>query len=80
MQEQERRDLRELIGKASAGDGPARVVIEDMILALDRAGRADDVAAALEQVALFGPRDLHQAIVTRLQVNDHSRQQWPMIG
>ena len=37
MQEQERRDLRELIGKASAGDGTARAVIEDMILARVRA-------------------------------------------
>jgi hypothetical protein len=81
MDEQERRMLRELIGKAAGGDGTARAGVEDMILAFDKAGRAEDVAAALEQVALFGPGDLHQAISTRLQVNDHSnRQQWPMIG
>jgi hypothetical protein len=81
MQEQERIELRQLIGKAADGDGSARAAIEDMIMALDKAGRAEDVSAALEQVATFGPSDLHQAIVTRLQVNDHSnRQQWPTIG
>ncbi len=81
MQEQERRDLRELLGKAAAGDGTARTAIEDLILALNKAGRVEDVAAALEQVAVFGPSGLHEAIVTRLQVDDHShRQQWPMIG
>ena len=81
MDEQERRQLRELIAKAAEGDGTARTAIEDLILALDHAGRGDDVAAALEQVATFGPSGLREAIVTRLQVNDHSnRQQWPMIG
>ena len=81
MQEQERRELRELIAKAADGDGSARAVIEEMIVALDKAGRAEDVSAALADVAAFGPGDLHEAIVTRLQVNDHSnRQQWPMIG
>ncbi len=81
MQDDERRALRELIDKAAGGDAPARAGIEDMITAMDRAGRADDVAAALEQLASFAPREVHDVIVARLQANDHSgRQQWPMIG
>jgi hypothetical protein len=80
MDEQERRSLRELIGKAAAGDGTARAGVVDTIMAFDRAGRAEDVAFALEQVAAFGPPDLHQAITTRLQVDDHKRRDWPMIG
>ena len=81
MQEQERRDLRELLAKASAGDGTARVAVENLLLAMDSAGRAADVGAALEQIAVFGPPDLHQVVLARLQANDHSnRQQWPMIG
>ena len=80
MDEQERRTLRDLIGKAAGGDATARAGVEDMVVAFDRAGRAEDIAFALEQVAAFGPPDLHQAITTRLQVNDHSGRQWPMIG
>ena len=80
MDEQERRTLRELIVKAAGGDAPARAGVEDMIAAFDKAGRAEDVASALEQVTAFGPPDLHQAIATRLQVNDHGNRQWPMIG
>jgi hypothetical protein len=80
MQEQERQALRELIAKAAGGEGTARAGVEDMIVAFDRAGRAEDVASALEQVSAFGPPDLHQAITTRLQVNDHKRRDWPMIG
>ena len=80
MDEQERRELRELITKAGS-DAAARTAIEDMIMAFDRAGRADDVAAALEQLATFAPRDVYDVIIARLQANDHSgRQQWPMIG
>lgn len=81
MQEQELRSLRELLAKATGGDGTARAAIEDTVLALDSAGRTDDVAAALEQVAVFGPPGLQEAIVARLQANDHSnRQQWPLVG
>ena len=81
MQDEERRGLRELIAKAAEGDTPARAAIEDMIISLDRVGRADDVAVALEQLATFAPRDVHDLIVARLHANDHSgRQQWPMIG
>ena len=80
MDEQERRELRELITKAGS-DAAARTAIEDMIMAFDRAGSADDVAAALEQLATFAPRDVYDVIIARLQANDHSgRQQWPMIG
>jgi hypothetical protein len=81
MQDEERRALRELIAKAAEGDTPARAAIEDLIMSLDRAGRSDDVAAALEQLATFAPRDVHDLIIARLHANDHSgRQQWPMIG
>ena len=81
MQDEERRALRELIAKAAGGDAAAPAAIEDMVMSLDRAGRAEDVAAALEQLATFAPRDIHDLIIARLQANDHSgRQQWPMIG
>jgi hypothetical protein len=81
MQEQERRALRELIDKAAEGNAPARTAIEDMIMSLDRSGRSDDVATALEQLATFAPRDDYDLIIARLHANDHSgRQQWPMIG
>ena len=81
MEEQERRALRELIATAADGNAAARAAIEDMIMSLDRAGKADDVATALEQLATFAPRDVYDFIVARLQANDHTgRQQWPMIG
>jgi hypothetical protein len=81
MQEEEHRSLRALIAKVAEGGAPARTAIEDMIVSLDRAGRTDDVAAALEQLATYAPRDVYEFILARMQANDHSgRQQWPMIG
>jgi hypothetical protein len=81
MQEEERRALRELIAKAADGSASARTAIEDMIMAWDRAGKADDVGSALEQLATFASREVHDLIVAKLQANDHTgRQQWPMIG
>ena len=52
-----------------------------MIVRLDRAGEAADVAVALEMVATLAPEHIYRELRAKLEANDHlNRQQWPMIG
>jgi hypothetical protein len=81
MDEPTRRSLSELIGRAAENDTKASTAIEEMILAFDRAGAVDDVAAAMDLLASLAPRHLYNNVLTRLQANDHlGQQQWPKIG
>ena len=81
MDEDKRRQLHELIARATTNDPVAPAALEEMIVSLDRAGSPDDVAAALDMLATFGLDHIHQAVVTRLQQNDYrNRQQPPLIG
>jgi hypothetical protein len=81
MDENSRRSLHELITRALEKDAQAVAAIEEMIIAFDRSGSADDVAQSLQMLLTVGDDELHNSIVTRLQQNDHqNRQQWPMIG
>ena len=80
MDENSRRSLHELITRALDKDAHAVAAIEEMIIALDRSGAADDVAQSLQMILTVGGDELHKSIVTRLQQNDHQNRQWPMIG
>ena len=81
MEEAKRRALSELIEKASKGEPGVSAAIEEMIVKLDRAGEAADVAAALEMIATLAPEHIYRELRLKLEANDHRhRQQWPMIG
>ena len=81
MDESSSRSLHLLIARASEKDGQARIVIEEMVMGLDRSGSADDVVQALQMLATLGTDELYQQILARLQDHDHrDRQQHPIIG
>jgi hypothetical protein len=80
MEDAKRRRLSELIEKANRGE-PVSAVIEELIIKLDQAGKAEDVTTALEMLATLAHEPLYRDIRARMEANDHlHRQQWPMIG
>jgi hypothetical protein len=80
MDEESRRSLHRLIVRAVNKDALATVAIEEMIMGLDRAGSADDVAQSLQMILTIGGDEFHKSIITRLQENDQHGRQWPMIA
>jgi hypothetical protein len=80
MDEDNRRSLHQLIMRASDKDAHATAAIEEMIVAFDRSGSADDVAQSLQMILTVGGDALHARVVARLQENDRQRQHWPMIA
>jgi hypothetical protein len=81
VDETKRRALSALIERAHNGDTHVSAAIEEMIVKLDRAGEAADVASALEMVATLASEHIYRELRAKLEANDHlTRQQWPMIG
>jgi hypothetical protein len=66
MTEAERREIHELIGRASDGEAAAVMAIEQRVIAFEKAGAADDTVYVLDRLSLIGMGDLRQRIVAAL--------------
>lgn len=82
MTEAERRDIHEFIATASDGDGSAAVIVEEKVLAFERARATDDAAYVLDRLSLLGLADLRERIVARLLRDNaaHPDDRPPWIG
>ena len=66
MTEEERREIHALIATASDGDQSAALIVEEKVLALERAKATDDTVYVLDRLSLMGLTDLRERIVARL--------------
>ena len=82
MTEAERREIHELIGRASDGDNTAALALEEKVLMLERAGATDDSSYVVDRLALLGFTELHERITARLLRNSqaHPDDRPPWIG
>ena len=71
MTEAERREIQELIATASDGDTAAALIVEEKVLAFERAQATDDSVYVLDRLSLLGLADLRERIVARL-LRDHT--------
>ena len=66
MTEAERREIHDLIATASDGDKSAALIVEEKILAFERARATDAAVYVLDRLSLLGLTDLRERIVARL--------------
>lgn len=66
MTEAERREIHEVIAKASEGDKAAAVTVEERVLAWERLQSTDEIAYAMDRLTLLGLNELRERILTRL--------------
>jgi hypothetical protein len=82
MTEAERREVHKLIATASDGDMGAALIVEEKVLAFERARATEDTVYVLDRLSLLGLTDLRERIVARLLRDNaaHPDDRPPWIG